>query len=105
MSAIVSVTSGSSRLALLAQRFTTASCLTRVWSAHTAEQVISVVTVRAAVAVALAGVSEALKRPAVTDSSVLAEPDLGSMFDLAAEPHLVSSRPREPIEKRWTRTP
>jgi hypothetical protein len=42
---------------------------------------------------------------AVTDSSVLAEPDLGSMFDLPAEPHLVSSRPREPIEKRWTRTP
>jgi hypothetical protein len=41
----------------------------------------------------------------VTDSSVLAEPGLGSMFDLAAEPHLVSSRPREPVEKRWTRTP
>ena len=35
----------------------------------------------------------------------LGEPDLGSMFDLPAEPHLVSSRPREPIEKRWTRTP
>jgi hypothetical protein len=81
-----------------------------VVSAHTAEQVISVVTVRAAdrpaaVAVALAVVSEALKRPVVTDSSVLAEPDLGSMFDPAADPHLVSSRPREPIEKRWTRTP
>ena len=30
MSAIVSVTSGSSRLALLAQRFTADSCLTRV---------------------------------------------------------------------------
>ena len=38
---------------------------------------------------------------AVTDSSVLAEPDLGSIFEVTAGLILVSSRPREPTEKPW----
>ena len=42
---------------------------------------------------------------AVTDSSVLAEPDLGSIFEATADLILVSSRPREPIEKPWMRVP
>jgi hypothetical protein len=42
---------------------------------------------------------------AATDSSVLAEADLGSIFDVTAGLILVSSRPREPIEKPWMRMP
>jgi hypothetical protein len=42
---------------------------------------------------------------ALTDSSVLAEPDLGSIFEVPAGLILVSSRPREPIEKPWMCVP
>jgi hypothetical protein len=42
---------------------------------------------------------------ALTGSSVLAEPDLGSIFELPAGLILVSSRPREPIEKPWMCVP
>ena len=42
---------------------------------------------------------------AATDSSVLAEADLGSIVDVTAGLILVSSRPREPIEKPWMRMP
>ena len=38
---------------------------------------------------------------AATDGSVLAEADLRSTFDVTAGLILVSSRPREPIEKPW----
>jgi hypothetical protein len=42
---------------------------------------------------------------AATDGSVLAGPDLGSIVDVTAGLILVSSRPREPIEKPWMRVP